>query len=206
MGNPRKLSRADLVLFATNAATGIADGKVSGFSAAQNTAFSDALTDATALLSSADLSQVELHADALEATQIADDAEEVVQNLLADYKFAIRSVNSGAAEYDAIGFDPPDTTRSPVVPQSPTDLVATAVANGTNALKFNGNNKSGSVVYAIEVKIGDTAPFVLINTTSAQKFKHTGVTRGEYYEYRVRAQSARGLVSEWSNSALVYGM
>ena len=44
--NPNKLSRADLVDFADNVATGVADGKVPGFLAAQNTSFSDALTDA----------------------------------------------------------------------------------------------------------------------------------------------------------------
>ena len=50
MSNPRKMNRAQLVEFTQNAATGVANGKVTGFSAAQNTAISDALIDANAIL------------------------------------------------------------------------------------------------------------------------------------------------------------
>jgi hypothetical protein len=62
------------------------------------------------------------------------------------------------------------------------------------------------VTYVIEAKIGDTAPYVMVGITSAQKWRHEGVERGQFYQYRVRAQSARGQVSDWSNEAVCYGM
>ncbi len=204
--NPRNLNRAALVDFTTKAATGVADGKVSGFLAAQNTAISDALTDANALLAAADLSQVSARADSLEATEIAQTAADEVQRLLADLKFGMRSVESPASDYDAIGFDPPSEVRSVVMPQTPTDLAASGTSNGVNLLTFVGNNATGSVTYVVEAKIGDTAPYVIVGTSTKQSFKHTGVTPGQFYQYRVRAQAARGLVSDWSNEAVVYGL
>src|SRR3954451_19032939 len=107
--NPRNLNRAALVDFTTNAATGVSNGKVSGFLAAQNTAISDALTDANAILAAADLSQVEARAASLEATQIAIAAETEVLKLLADLKFGMRSVESPDQDYAALGFDIPST-------------------------------------------------------------------------------------------------
>ena len=79
--DPHRLSRADLVDFTTNAATGVADGKVSGFSAPQNTAISDALTDANTVLAAANLAVVEARAASKEATQIAIDAEAEVHRV-----------------------------------------------------------------------------------------------------------------------------
>ncbi len=204
--NPRKLDRSQLVDFTTNAATGVADGKVSGFLAAQNTAISDALTDANALLAAANLSAVEARADSLEATQIAQDAADEVQRLLQDLKYGMKSVESPSSDYDAIGFDPPAESRSIVTPQTPTELAATGTSNGVNTLNFVGNNPNGAVTYVIEAKIGDTAPYVMVGMATKQTFKHTGVTPGEFYQYRVRAQAARGLVSDWSNEAVVYGL
>lgn len=204
--DPHRLSRADLVNFTTNAATGVADGKVTGFSAPQNTAISDALTDANAVLSAANLSAVEARAASKEATQIAIDAEFEVQKLLQELKFGMKSVESPAADYDAIGFDPPAETRTLVTPQTPTELAGTGFSNGINLLTFVGNNAAGTVTYIIEAKIGDTAPYVMVGTCTKQSFKHTGVIPGQFYQYHVRAQAARNLVSDWSNEAVVYGM
>ena len=204
--NPRNLNRAALVDFTTNAATGVANGKVTGFLAAQNTSISDALTDANAILAAADLNQVEARAAALEATQIALAAETDVLKLLSDLKFGMRSVESPPSDYTAIGFDIPAEVRSVVMPQTPTELAATGFSNHTNLLTFMGNNAAGSVTYVIEAKIGDTAPFVIVGTSTKQSFKHLGVTPGEYYLYHVRAQAARGLTSDWSNEAVVYGI
>ncbi len=203
--NPRNVSRQVLVNLTTDAATGVADGKVSGLLPAQNTSISDALTDATAVLAAANQAAMDARSDSIEATQIAVDAQEVVLKLLAELKFTMRGVDSPAAEYDALGLDPPDTVRSIVVPEIPTDLRATGFSNHTNQLTFKGNNKAGTVTYVIEAKIGDTAPFVLVGTTTNQKFLHANVTPGEYYLYHVRAQSGRNIVSQWSNEAVVYG-
>jgi hypothetical protein len=202
----RRLNRAALVDFTANCATGVADGKVTGFLVGQNTAISDALTDANAELAAADTTQVETRTLSLQATEIAEDKRFKVEKLLGELKFAMKGVDAPAADYEVLGFDPPAETRSIVIPETPTDLAAVGYSNGTNQLKFNGNNGPGTVTYAIEAKIGDTAPYVLVGTTQNQKFKHTGVTPGQFYQYHVRAQAARGLVSDWSNEAVVYGM
>jgi hypothetical protein len=178
---------------------------VTDFLAPQNTAISDTLTDAVARLAAADLNAVEARAAALEAMALAQTAADDVIKLLSELKFAMRGVNAPGDQYDALGFTPPDTTRTIVNPATPTNLGAVGFSNGTNQLDWVGNNPSGSVVYAIEVKIGDTAPYVLLATVTAQRYKHTNVTPGQFYQYRVRAQAARNVVSDWSNEAVVYG-
>lgn len=203
--NPRSLTRAQLVDFTTNAATGVANGKVSGFLAAQNTSISDALIDANAELAAANLSAVETDTLKQQATSIAQDASDKVLFLLQELKFGMKSVDSPKADYDVIGFDPPVETRSTIVPQTPTELAAFGYSNGINTLTFVGNNRPGSVTYVIEAKIGDTAPYVMVGSTTRQAFKHGGVIPGEFYQYHVRAQAARGVVSDWSNEAVVYG-
>ena len=96
--NPRTLNRASLVDFVTNAATGVADGKITGFLAEQNTAFSDSLTDANAILAAADLNQVEARTASKESTRIAEDAYNAVLTILSDLKFGMKSVESPAAD------------------------------------------------------------------------------------------------------------
>jgi hypothetical protein len=204
--NPRDVSRFELVDFTTDAATGVANGKVTGFLAVQNTSISDALTDANAVLAAANLTATEARSAAQAATLTALNAQETVLKLLSELKFAMRGVDSPAVDYEALGLDPPDTVRSIVQPNAPTDLVGIRYSDHTNQLTWRGNNSSGSVAYIIEAKIGDTAPYVMVGTCTAQKFKHTGVTPGEFYEYRVKAQSARGIASEYSNLVVLYGI
>ena len=156
-------------------------------------------------LAAANLNATEARSASIAATQLAVDAQEVVLKLLAELRFTMRGVDTPADQYDALGLDAPDTVRSIVMPFTPTDLSATGFSNHTNRLTFKGNNKSGTVTYVIEAKIGDTAPFVLVGTTTNQKFTHENVTPGEYYLYHVRAQSGRNMTSQWSNEAVVYG-
>jgi hypothetical protein len=204
--NPRDLTRAELVEFANNAATGVADGKVPGFLAAQNTAISDAITDAAAELATADMDQVTARAASMQATQIAQDKQDALLKLLQELKYGLKSVDTAADVYDALGYDPPVEFRQIVTPRAPTELAAAGFSNGINQLTFVGNNQPGTVTYVIEAKIGDTAPYVVVGTCTRQSFKHTGVTPGQFYQYRVRAQAARNLVSDWSNEAVVYGI
>jgi hypothetical protein len=199
------VSRQELVDLTTDCATGVANGKVTGLLAAQNTSISDALTDANAILAAANLAATEARSASLQATQLAVDAQETVLKLLSELRFTMRGVDTPADQYDALGLDAPDSVRSVYQPQTPTELSATGFSNHTNRLTFKGNNRPGSVTYAIEAKIGDTAPFVLVGTSTNQGFTHEGVTPGEYYLYRVRAQSGRNIYSQWSNEAVVYG-
>jgi hypothetical protein len=201
----RRLPRPALVDFANNSATGVANGKITGFNPAQNTSVSDALTDAAAELATAEMNAVTTRAAALEAMALAQEKAAVVVKLLSELKFGLRSVDAPADQYDALGFTPPDTIRTVVIPMTPSGLEAAGFSNGTNQLTWKGNNISGSVTYGIEVKIGDTAPYVLLATTTKQSYKHVGVTPGQFYQYRVRAQASRNQISDWSNEAVVYG-
>ena len=202
----RNLSRADLVDFATNTAQGVADGRVPGFLAAQNTSISEALTDAVAELAASDTDQVTKRTAALAATELSEMKRFVVETLLGELKLAMRSVRTPTNVYDELGFVAPSEVRTPVQPQTPSELAATGFSNGVNVLTFRGNNPAGSVFYVVEAKIGDTAGYIQVGVTKKQGFRHTGVIPGQFYQYHVRAQSARGLVSEWSNEAVVYGV
>ena len=54
------------------------------------------------------------------------------------------------------------------------------------------------------VKATGETDWVMIGSSQKQSFRHEGVTPGQPYQYRVRAQATRGLVSAWSNTAAVY--
>jgi hypothetical protein len=205
MANYRKLTRADLVAFIINMATQIANGKVSGLLAAQNTALSDALTDIAAELSAADTNIVSTRAAAQEATALGQLKTKEAQDKCGDVVATLKSVNATADEYEALGLDAPDTIRTPVVPNAPTTLAATNPGSGFIQLKWKGNNPGHRVTFAIYVKIGDTAPWTLLATSTSRSFLHEGVDAGQYYEYRVRAEAGRNNYSMWSNNAVAYG-
>ena len=205
MANPNKLTRGDLINFATNCATGVANGLVTGFLAAQNTSFSDALTDATAVLAAAELNAVETLSDYQNAVHLAQTAALSVLLIVQNIKDTMKGVNSPGDEYVALGYDMPVFTRGTIIPLQPTDLAAFGYSNGINRLSWVSGNIPGTVTFVIECKIGDTAPYVVVGTTTQQKWAHEGVTPGQFYQYRTRAQAARGSVSPWSNEAVVYG-
>lgn len=205
MANPNKMTRADLVNFAANLATAVANGMVSGFLAAQNTAFSDAVTDANALLDANETDAVNSLATYQMEVHEAQDAAVALRLLIQNVKDAMRAVNSPGSEYVALGFDMPVFDRQVVIPETPTDLAAFGTSNGVNQLSFVSHNIPGTVTFAIQAIIGDTADYILVGTTTQQKWNHLGVVPGQFYQYRVRAQAARNVVSDWSNEAVVYG-
>lgn len=204
--NPNKINREALVDFATVCATGVANGLATGFLAAQNTAFSDALTDANAILAAANLDASSALAAYSAAVHVAQDAQAAVLLIVQNIKDTMRGVNSPGDDYVALGYDMPVFVRGSIIPLTPTGLAAVGFSNGTNALNWVSHNVPGTVTFAIEAIIGDTAPYVLVGTTQQQKWLHVGVIPGEFYQYRVRAQAARGVVSAWSNTAVVYGV
>ena len=202
--NPNNLARAQLADFARNSATQIANGKVTGLLAAQILSISTAIADAAADLASADAAQVAMRAASLEATRIAQEKAVLLRKLLLEFKYTMKGIGSPLHEFDAVGFDPPVLARQIVTPQTPFELAATGFSNGVNLLKFIGNNTPNSVTYVMEAKIGNSTGYAIIGSSRAQTFKHTNVTPGVSYQYRVRAQAARGMVSDWSNEAVVY--
>ena len=206
MADPRKMTPEELVLFLLAAEAAVAGGKVAGFLAAQNTSISDALTDMAAELS-ADNTDFMNTEEAFNSARAARSATfESALALISDLKLGMHSVNSDAETFTIVGFDAPDTTRSQVMPQKHTDLSGTGYSNGTNVLRWRCANRPGSVIYMLEAKIGDTAGYVPVGATRSKSFRHLGCTPGQFYQYHVRSEAARGSVSEWSDPAVVYGV
>ena len=106
-------------------------------------------------------------------------------------------------QYDLCGFDYP-ATRSRYEAQDPTKLSAFGYSNGVNKIRFSGNNRPGQAVFEIWRRHGDTVDWALHAITRKQSHTDTGITPGQYYEYKVRAIAAKS-VSNFSNSAVVYG-
>jgi hypothetical protein len=201
---PNYLNRADLAAFGKHTATQVANGKVSGLLAEQVASISAAIAEASAELAETDRLQMQIRAAALEATTIAQEKRILVLKLLQDLKYLMKGLGCALHEFVAVGFDEPVIGRHPVVPQIPQELSATGYSNGVNMLRFSGNNGAGRVTYTIEAKIGDSPTYAMIGTSKSQRFKHINVTPGMPVLYRIRAQTSRGWVSNWSNEAAVY--
>jgi hypothetical protein len=202
---PHNMPRADLAVFAKNAATQVAAGKVTNLLPDQAILFSTLLSTVADDLAVADAEQVELRAASIAATQKAQDAARRALKYIQLLKYAMKSADSPADQFDVVGFNPPATSRQAVNPETPDGLAAEGSSNGVNELSFNGNNTPNSVTYVIQAKMGEAADYAIVGLSRSQRFKHIGVTPGVMCQYRVRAEAARGRVSDWSNEAVVYG-
>jgi hypothetical protein len=202
--DPNRMNRADLADLAKNTAVQVAAGKVTGLLAEQVLSISAAIEAKASELANADQRQVAAVAAAHEATRIAQEKRFEMLRLLQELKYTMKGLGSEANEFDAVGFDPPVTVRQSVNPQMPTNLSAAGTSNGVNKLRFTGNNRPSYVTYVIEARVGDSEDYVMIGTTRKQRFKHENVTPGVPIQYRIRAQAARGVLSPFSNEAVVY--
>ncbi len=198
------MTRAQLADFGRNIATQVANGKVKGMLAEQIASISAAIADASDELAAADNAQVAAKAAAIETTRIAQEKQARLLKLLQQLKYLMRSLESNASEFDALGFKAPVKVRQMVKPKIPFDLSAAGYSNGINVLKYNGENKPNTVNYTIEAKIGDADGYQIVGTSKNRTFKHEGVKPGVRIQYRVRSQATRGGVSDWSNEAVVY--
>jgi hypothetical protein len=118
------------------------------------------------------------------------------------------ALRSGLAEKDQFllaGLDFPVTRAKRYLARDPTEMSVSGTSNGVNTGVFSGNNRSGSVMYEIWRREGDEGQWHQHLLTKRQRFTDTGITPGQYYEYRVRAVAAQ-TVSNFSNSAVVYGV
>jgi hypothetical protein len=127
-----------------------------------------------------------------------------VRDLMSQVRDALKAGLAPKLQYDLCGFDFP-ATRSTYEAQDPSELSAFGYSNGVNRIRFSGNNKPGRVVYEIWRRHGDTVDWGMHALTRKQSFTDTGITPGQYYEYKVRAVAAKS-VSNFSNSAVVYGV
>ncbi len=103
----------------------------------------------------------------------------------------------------AAGIPIRDTTRTFSAPVTPTDLVATADAAGTNSLKWSDAGNATGIQYVVEAKIGAATEFAMVDAVTARTYRHTGRTPGQRVEYRVRARRGAA-ISDPSNVAVVY--
>lgn len=126
-----------------------------------------------------------------------------IRALMSQVRDALKAGLAPKKQYDLCGFDYP-ALRTRYEAQDPTNLSAFGYSNGVNTVRFTGNNKPGQVIFEIWRRHGDTADWALHATTRKQSFTDTGITPGQYYEYKVRAVAAKS-VSNFSNSAVVYG-
>ena len=119
-----------------------------------------------------------------------------------------KALGAGAApddQYALARLNAPATRSKEYIAKTPSEMSAVGFSNGVNKGTFKGNNKSHSIVYEIWRREGDTGSWHSHLLTKKQSFKDEAITPGQYYEYRVRAVAAQN-VSDWSNSAVVYGV
>ena len=201
---PNNLTRAELADFAKNAATQVAAGKVTGLSPEQALSISERLMAAAESLAERDRVQVAQRAASIEATRLAHDEDLLVSRILQSLKYAMKSVHSPADQFAAVGFDPPVRSRRFIQPQTPEQLSVTGFSNGVNVLRFLSNNTPNTVTYIVEAKTAGSERYSIVGASKNHSFRHTGTRPDTFYQYRVRAQSTRGGVSDWSNEAVVY--
>jgi hypothetical protein len=103
----------------------------------------------------------------------------------------------------AAGIPIRDTVRTFSNPITPTALVATASASGSNSLKWSDAGNASGIQYVVEAKIGTAAEFSTVDVVTARTYRHTGRTAGQRVEYRVRARRGAAM-SDPSNVAVVY--
>jgi hypothetical protein len=199
---PRRLNRSQLAVSAKATSQSLADGKIESLPPAVAAQFADELEAGANQL--ADLNS-ELQAVRNRVNEILRQSQDTrleVVKTYAELKAAMRAFNASSEQYALAGLEAPPAGRTAIKANAPTDLSATGFSNGTNELRWKGNNIPGSVVYHIEAQI--EGKWSLIGTTTRQRFKHEGAIPGQTVIYRVYARSARLGPSENSDLAAVY--
>jgi hypothetical protein len=142
------------------------------------------------------------------AAQVAvaakDTARTALEQLLRPIVAQIQ-VNPAVTDADRVAAGIPirDTTRTFSAPVTPSGLVATADAAGTNLLKWSGAGNSTGIQFVVEAKVGSALEFSTVDVVTATTYRHTGRTPGQQVVYRVRARRGSAL-SDPSNVATVY--
>jgi hypothetical protein len=130
-----------------------------------------------------------------------NDDKTALKTLMAQVRDSLKASRASDEEYALSGYELP-RQRSPYVAQDPTALSVEGFSNGTNKLRFTGNNRAAQVIYEIWRRTGADGGWAIHATTRKQSFMDEGVTPGVRYEYRVRAVAAK-TASELSNTAVV---
>ena len=200
----RRLGDLDLAGFATNVITQLGGSSMAAIDSHVSSALATAIgslpatleTEAAAAAVARDASRAAVAQKNLTRRELIALLKQVRDTLIAN--------NAPKDEYAVAGFDYQDQVLTSYTAQDPTDLSAFGYSNGVITMRFSGNNKPGRVVYEIWRRHGDTVGWSIHALTRRQRYVDTGITPGQYYEYKVRAVAARS-VSNFSNSAVVYG-
>jgi len=139
------------------------------------------------------------------ATSLKNSTRFKIQGVMSRVQNALKTGLAPKEQFDMCSLNYPATRVKVYIAQDPTELSAVGFSNGVNKGKFRGNNTGSSIVYEVWRREGDEGPWMKHLLTRKQSFTDTGVTPGQYYEYKVRALAAQ-TESQYSNSAVVYGV
>jgi hypothetical protein len=206
MNNYRTLTENDLASFAERIVDLLAGTELPSLDAAVKADFVTAFGTLPASLKTKADAVTAREDDRMAAVSDRNMAAFQLIRLIGQFRDALRSALAPKKEFDLCGLEYPFSPRSnEYIAKDPSDLAVTGFSNGVNKGRFKGNNVRGQVMYDIWRRVGDEGVWTQHLLTRKQSFVDTGVTPGQYYEYRVRAVAAKN-VSQWSNSAVVYGI
>lgn len=97
---------------------------------------------------------------------------------------------------------PGATPPTPEIPLPPLNLVANITGTGSYMLTWDRADNSPNSLFVIEAKIGTTAEWLPVFTTTKTKYEHTGNPTGVIIMYRIKAQRGE-IQSPPSNVAVV---
>ena len=203
--NYQNLTPEEKVQFAENVATLLGGTALAAIDPAVRTDLLTAMGTLPADLTAADTDAFVQAAQAKASTEARNFTVDQIDTVLKSVRDFLIASNAPKEQFDLCAFDYPATTKTTIIAQVPTTLGVLGYSNHINKGQFTGNNKPGTVVYEVFRREGDEGPWGLRLQTRRQNFSDVGVTPGQYYEYKVRAVAARN-TSEFSNSAVVYGM
>lgn len=200
MADHRKLSNSEFLNLLNQLATK-ADGNAADFGLTQDIV-DEAKTRRIGLQTKVN-DQTAKKSAAKASTSIVNQTRKGDDEFLSDVKTMMRLAKVSPDKFIEVGFDEDDSIVSIIIPQTPTDLVASGTSDGINKLKFNRNGNKPKTVFLVEAKIGNATDFVIIGTSMKQTFEHKNQKPGVKVVYRIRAQRGDDY-SDYSNTATVY--
>ena len=201
----RKLTEYDLAFFAENIADLLAGTDLASIDAAVRTDLIAAIGTLPATLKTTTDAAEVIEGQRKGAISDRNMAKNALETAISQVKSALKTGLAPKKQYDLCNLDYPDAGRTRYIAADPTELSVVGFSNGIIKGTFTGNNTTGNVVYDIWRREGDEGPWAPRSITKKQRFEDTGVTPGQYYEYRVRAIASTS-ISNFSNSAVVYGV
>ncbi len=201
--NFRRITESELADLADNVATLLGGNELTAIDANLRSDLAMAIGSLPTTLESRTAAAAVAESARKAAVSSRNETRTQLHGVMSQVRNALKTGLAPKEQYDLCGFDYPDAP-SKYIAVDPTNLSAFGYSNGVNQLRFEGNNKPGRVTYEIWRRQGDSGEWRLHAATKRQSYLDSGVTPGQYYEYRVRARAA-STVSNYSNSAVVYG-